>query len=155
MQDDLEPLQDWLGDILHNLSPGPRRSLAMKIMRAVRKSNAGRIARNEQPDGSAMTPRKPRKGDKSGRIARKAKMFRQLSFAKNMKIRVDADGGELSFAKGGHIAQINHFGEVAIVGKLRDGRTIKTRYDERKLLGFNQTDRDGIIDAVSDHIEPD
>ncbi len=155
--DDLEPLEGWLGDIMHSLSPGPRKSLGMKIMRAVRKANAGRIARNEEPDGGKMTPRKPRKSGKKGRIKRKAKMFRRLRYVKRMKISVNADGGELTFANSGvaRVAAEHHYGEEAFVGKTREGKTIKARMAERRLLGFNRDDRDGILEKTAEHLSPE
>lgn len=158
MADDLEGLEPWLGDVLESLAPGPRRRLSLKIGQAIRRTNAARIARNEEPDGRAMEPRKPRKrrSSKSGRVKRKAKMFRKLRLVRNMRLRTSGEGVELSF-KGGaaSVAAEHHYGEEAFVGKTRDGRTIKARMTERRLLGFSRDDQDAIIDAVVEHLSPD
>jgi len=157
MADDLEALEPWLGDILDSLSPGPKRRLSLKIGQAIRRTNSARIAKNEEPDGRAMTPRKPRqrRSTKSGRLKRKAKMFRKLRLVRNMRLRANPDGVELSF-KGGaaRVAAEHHYGEEAFVGRTRDGRTIKTRMEQRRLLGFSRDDQDAIIDALAKHISP-
>lgn len=156
--DDLEALEPWLGDVLDSLGPGPKRRLSLKIGQAVRRTNAARIAKNEEPDGRAMDPRKPRKrrSSKSGRVKRKAKMFKKLRLVRNMRLRANAEGVELSF-KGGvaRVASEHHYGEEAFVGKTRDGRTIKARMAQRKSLGFSRDDQDAIIDAAAKHLSPE
>lgn len=155
MRDDLEPLEPWLGGLLSTLEAGPRRRLLNKVMQALRRSQGARIARNEQPDGTSMADRKPRKTKKKGRIKRKAKMFRKLRLVRWMKINADDDSGELSFKykKVGQIAAENHFGHVAFIGKTPSGRTIKARMTERRLLGFSNDDSDAILDAVTKHLD--
>lgn len=138
---DLSRLEDWLGQALAGFSPAQRKRAALKMMRALRRSNLARIAKNVQPDGSAMTPRRPRVTP-DGRKIRKGKMFRGLRFARNWKIRTDADGGELFPANRAvdRVAAAHHFGETDIVGKLRDGRTIRHKYAQRQQLGFDADD---------------
>lgn len=157
MADDLEALEPWLEGYLSKLKPAARRRLSLKIGQAIRRSNTGRIARNEEPDGGAMDPRIPRKArksSKSGRVKSKGKMFRKLRLVRNMKLRTDPDGIELSFTGGaGRVATEHHYGLEAFIGKTRDGRTIKARMTERRLLGFGDADRDEIIDAAAKHLD--
>lgn len=141
MADDLSKLEDWLGQIAEGFSPAERQQAALKMMQAMRRSNLARIAANVQPDGSPMAARKPRK-TRSGRVLRLGKMFKGLRFAKNWKIRTDAEGGELFPASNAadRVASLHHFGEVGTVGRMRDGRVIRHKYHERQLLGFGADD---------------
>ncbi|MEW4466308.1 phage virion morphogenesis protein [Parasphingorhabdus sp. JC815] len=156
MADDLDALEPWLEGYLTKLKPAARRRLSLKIGQAIRRSNTGRIARNEEPDGGAMDPRlprKPRKSTKSGRVKRKGKMFRRLRLVRNMKLRTDPEGVELSFIGGAaRVASEHHYGLESFIGKTHDGRTIKARMTERRLLGFGNADRDEIIDAAAKHL---
>ncbi len=158
MADDLTALEDWLGDYLATLDPAPMRGLSIKIMREVRKANAKRIAANVQPDGTAMAPRKPdkRRTGRAFRIRNRSKMFRNIRRLRNMPITADADGGELTF-KGGlsRIAAQHHFGLTVTFGKLKDGTRIRARMTQRRLLGFNDDDRAGILDAMAKHLDQD
>jgi hypothetical protein len=50
--DDLTRLDEWLGQILQGLSAPERRSAALKLGQALRRSNLKRIAANVDPDGT-------------------------------------------------------------------------------------------------------
>ena len=84
----VEEVQAKLTALINNLSPQARRQLARNIGQALRKNQQARIARQENPDGTAFEPRKPRKefGKKKGRIKRKA-MFAKLRTARYFKIQ--------------------------------------------------------------------
>jgi phage virion morphogenesis protein len=153
---DLTRVEGWLEGLMVRLSDGERRKLAVKIGQSLRRSNAARIAANKEPDGSAMAPRKPRKG-RDGKPIRKRRMFRRLRMARNMKIRATPDSVELNFGGGSaqRIAEIHHDGQVGTVGRTRDGRTIRARYEARQLLGFGSDDMDMVLRAVTNALEPD
>lgn len=153
---DLTRIEGWLEGLMLRLGPGERRKLAMKVGQSLRRSNAQRIAANKEPDGGAMTPRRPRKG-RDGKPIRKARMFRRLRLARNMRIKATPDSVELNFGGGSaqRIAQIHHDGEVGLVGRTRDGRTIRARYEARRLLGFGDDDMDMVLEAVTKALEPD
>lgn len=156
MADDLAELEPFLAAYLNRLGPAQRRRVARKVGEALRRENARRIAANVQPDGSAMEPRKkrPRMKDARGRIRRTAKMFPKIRLARSMKIRASADEVSVGFEGTiGHTARAHQFGLVDFVGKTRDGRTIRTRYPERRLLGFGPEDIEAITDAALKMLE--
>ncbi len=83
----VEEVQAKLTALIANLSLQARRQLGRKIGQALRKRQSNRIARQQNPDGSAFEPRKPRKEfRKKGRIKRKA-MFAKLRTARHLKVR--------------------------------------------------------------------
>ncbi|CWX41346.1 bacteriophage tail completion protein gpS-like protein [Haemophilus influenzae] len=57
----VEEVQAKLTALIANLSLQARRQLGRKIGQALRKRQSNRIARQQNPDGSAFEPRKPRK----------------------------------------------------------------------------------------------
>ncbi|WP_206377624.1 phage virion morphogenesis protein [Sphingobium psychrophilum] len=50
---------------------------------------------------------------------------------------------------------MHQFGESDRVGRLRDGRTIKAKYPERRLLGLSQDDRALILETAGGLLDPD
>lgn len=158
--DDLSAIEPWIGGLVGQLKPGARKRLSVKVGQLLRRANAARIAANVEPDGSAMEPRKPRKPRraeaKTGRIKKKGKMFRKIAKAKALKVRPDPDGVELRFANPliERTAAEHHFGLDGYVGR-SGGKTIRTRYAERALLGFGREDPDAIMDLVLAHLVPD
>lgn len=137
MSDDLSAIDSYFGRILAGLSPARRRRATMKLGQALRRANLARIAANEQPDGTAMEPRKPRM-DRRGRLKKRAagKMFRKLRYARMWKIDAQPDSVEISPKSGDNVASIHHFGLEGTVGRGRDGKSIKHRYPARRLLGL-------------------
>lgn len=153
---DLTRVEKWLDGLLLRLAPGARKKLAMKIGRALRRANAARIAANKQPDGQKMAPRRPRTGPDGKPLGRK-RMFPRIRHAKNLRIKASADSVELTFGGGGvgKVASIHHFGEVGTVGRTRDGRTIRARYEARRLLGFGSDDMDAVLEEVTRALSTD
>lgn len=135
--DDLAAFDAYFGRILAGLTPARRRRATLKLGQALRRANVQRIAANEQPDGTAMEPRKPRL-DRRGRVRRKAggKMFRKLRQAKKWRIDAQPDSVEILATGNTRIAAQHQFGEEGQVGRAPDGRRIKHRYPARRLLGF-------------------
>ena len=143
----MEEVQAKLTALINNLSPQARRQLARNIGQALRKNQQARIARQENPDGTAFEPRKPRKefGKKKGRIKRKA-MFAKLRTARYFKIQSNANEVSVGFnGSSAMIAKVHQYGLMSSPSKTKD---FKVRYAQRELLGFSQSDLDVIEDLV-------
>nr|WP_288668284.1 phage virion morphogenesis protein [uncultured Haemophilus sp.]DAK32598.1 MAG TPA: virion morphogenesis protein [Caudoviricetes sp.] len=143
----VEEVQAKLTALINNLSPQARRQLARNIGQALRKNQQARIARQENPDGTAFEPRKPRKefGKKKGRIKRKA-MFAKLRTARYFKIQSNANEVSVGFnGSSAMIAKVHQYGLMSSPSKTKD---FKVRYAQRELLGFSQSDLDIIEDLV-------
>lgn len=157
MADDLAELEPYLAAYLTKLGPAQRRRVARKVGEALRRQNARRIAANVDPDGAAMEPRKKRKRmkDRKGRIKRMGKMFPKIRLARILKVASTEDQAEIGFKAGtdSRIAGVHHCGEVDSVGRSKDGRVVRTRYPERRLLGFGPDDLETITRAALDMLE--
>ena len=143
----MEEVQAKLTALINNLSPQARRQLARNIGQALRKNQQARIVRQENPDGTAFEPRKPRKefGKKKGRIKRKA-MFAKLRTARYFKIQSNANEVSVGFnGSSAMIAKVHQYGLMSSPSKTKD---FKVRYAQRELLGFSQSDLDVIEDLV-------
>lgn len=143
----VEEVQAKLNALINNLSPQARRQLARNIGQALRNNQQARIARQENPDGTAFEPRKPRKefGKKKGRIKRKA-MFAKLRTARYFKIQSNANEVSVGFnGSSAMIAKVHQYGLMSSPSKTKD---FKVRYAQRELLGFSQSDLDIIEDLV-------
>lgn len=151
MADDLTALEDWAGALLAKLQPAERRKLNQTVARELRRSQQQRIAAQQNPDGSAYTPRKPRQNlrGKQGRIKRQ--MFIKLRQAKHLKLRSTPDSITLGFMqRTARLARVHQYG-------LRDrpGRNAPdVQYPERQLLGFTDADLDQIRDSLLQHLIP-
>lgn len=155
--DDLTAIEPFLAPVVAGMQPAARRKLASQIGRLMRRQNAQRIARNVDPDGAAMEPRKRRAARNSGKVRRKGKMFAQIRKAKSFRIVPGPDGVRVGFAHAliSHTASTHHFGDVGFVGRAPDGKVVRTRYPARRLLGFGPDDLDQIMDFVFDHVTGD
>lgn len=147
----VEEIQAKLTALINNLSPQSRRQLARNIGQALRKNQQARIARQENPDGTAFEPRKPRKefGKKKGRIKRKA-MFAKLRTARYFKIQSNANEVSVGFnGSSATIANVHQYGLQGIVDRTKN---IKAQYAQRELLGFSQSDLDVIEDLILEQL---
>ena len=147
----VEEVQAKLTALINNLSPQARRQLARNIGQALRKNQQARIARQENPDGTAFEPRKPRKefGKKKGRIKRKA-MFAKLRTARYFKIQSNANEVSVGFnGSSAMIAKVHQYGLMSSPSKTKD---FNVRYAQRELLGFSQSDLDIIEDLVIEQL---
>ena len=147
----VEEVQAKLSALINNLSPQARRQLARNIGQALRKNQQARIARQENPDGTAFEPRKPRKefGKKKGRIKRKA-MFAKLKTARYFKIQSNANEVSVGFnGSSAMIAKVHQYGLMSSPSKTKD---FKVRYAQRELLGFSQSDLEIIEDLVIEQL---
>lgn len=149
-------LEPFLEAYRARLSPAQRRRTSRKIGMQLRKLNVDRIAANIEPDGSPMQARKARKlsGGK-GRIKR-ARMFRKLRLTRSFRVHPTEDGVSVGFfnAMIAATARAHQYGLVDYVGKTKDGKTVRTKYPRRRLLGFGPEDLTLITDAAIEMLEP-
>ncbi|MFQ2050954.1 phage virion morphogenesis protein [Aeromonas veronii] len=137
--DALQQLGDQAAALLQRLSATERRKLAAELARTMRATQAERIRANKQPDGTPMTPRKPRA--KRGAIRRK--MFAKLVKPAWLKATATANEATVEFTgSANRLATIHHFG-------LRDKINGKeVQYPERQLIGITDADIDRIEDRL-------
>ena len=147
----VEQAQAKLMALINNLSPQARRQLARNIGQALRKSQQARIARQQNPDGTAFEPRKPQKqfGKKKGRIKRKA-TFAKLRTAKYLKVRSNGNEVAVGFTESSSIiANIHQYGLIGTVNKKYG---LKVRYAQRELLGFSESDVELIENLIIEQL---
>lgn len=149
MADAFTKLEGYLSDELAKLSPARRRRIARKIGIKIRKANAKRISDNIQPDGTAMTPRKPRRASAGKGAAKRGRMFRKMRLARSFKVNPSANGVSVGFeGVVAHTARAHQYGLHDFVGKTEAGKTVRTKYAERVLLGFAPEDLDMISETI-------
>ncbi|HHF0499725.1 TPA: phage virion morphogenesis protein [Haemophilus influenzae] len=147
----VEEVQAKLTALIANLSPQARRQLGRKIGQALRKSQSNRIARQQNPDGSAFEPRKPRKefGKKKGRIKREA-MFAKLRTARHLKVR--SNGNEVSVGFNGSSAAIAAVHQYGLTARPSNNKDFKVQYTQRELLGFSESDVELIENLIIEQL---
>ena len=146
--DDLAQLETWAEGLLRRMEPAARRQLARKVGQALRRSQAQRIARQQNPDGSRYERRKKQVRGKSGRIKRAA-MFVKLRQAKFL--RVSANENAIAVGYVGRASRIARIHQEGGVDAVRPGGA-RVRYAQRVLLGFTQADRDMVRDMLIEHL---
>ncbi|UEB94185.1 phage virion morphogenesis protein [Pseudomonas sp. HN2] len=150
MTNRLEALEDWAAGLLGQLEPASRNKLARSVGQALRRSQQQRIIAQQNPDGSEYAPRKQRNlRGKQGRVKRKVKMFQKLRTATFLKVK--ADGSTIRVGFTGRIARIARVHQFGLKDRAeRDAPD--TRYEQRELLGFTDTDLGLIRDALLTHL---
>ncbi len=148
--DPLRALEDWITPLLSGLAPAQRRNLARAIGQNLRRSQASRIAAQQNPDGSAYEPRKPGKArQQQGRIRRT--MFAKLRTPRHFRVQADEGGAAIGFlSRAARIARVHQEG-------LRDAVEPggpEYQYPARQLLGFTDAEREQIKDMLLDHFSP-
>ncbi|RYH44366.1 MAG: phage virion morphogenesis protein [Alcaligenaceae bacterium] len=150
-------LEDWAGDLLRKLQPSQVRRLQLDIARGLRKSNAGRMRAQTDPDGNRWEARKaPGQTLRSKReqLRQKAKqrqpMFAKMRQARNLKARAQGDTAVVEIAgRAQRIARVHHFGEVDSV---KPGGPVY-RYPARELLGISSADLGALRDTLVRYID--
>ncbi|MDH3000946.1 phage tail protein [Chelonobacter oris] len=148
---ELAPLQTKLNSLIANLKPQSRRELARQISLKLAESQRRRIRAQQNPDGSAFEPRKPRKKvrQKTGRIKTQL-MFKKLGSARLMKRKITAEGVTIGYqGANAHIASIHQFGLKSAVDKARKH---KMQYAQRELLGFTERDLEWVENLVLEQL---
>jgi phage virion morphogenesis protein len=154
MTDDLSAVEAWVSDMLAKVSPSERRKLALAIGRQIRDSQAERIGKQTNPDGTPFVPRKrkqKRPGARSrvGRIRRQA-MFQKIRTARWLSVAATASGAEIGFSgRVARIAAVHQEGERAPV---TPGGP-EYQYPRRVLLGYSSANRDAIRDQLVAYLQ--
>ncbi|MDY4279946.1 MAG: phage virion morphogenesis protein [[Pasteurella] mairii] len=148
----VEEINAKLTALIQNLSPQARRTLAKNIGQKLRQRQQARIARQQNPDGSAYEPRKQQKlRKKTGRVKRKA-MFTKLRTARFLKVR--SNSNEITVGFSGNNAKIAEIHQYGLKGRVQRQREYKVQYAQRELLGFADEDiqmiEDYVIKALGD-----
>ena len=150
MSDQLQALEDWAGQLLHQLEPAARTSLARTIAQQLRRNQQQRVQEQRNPDGSQYAPRKKRDlRGKQGRVRRKVKMFQRLRTASYLKARGDSNVISVGFT--GRIARIARVHQYGLKDRAEPDAP-DVRYDQREVLGFTEADLDLIRDTLLDHL---
>lgn len=148
---EFQAIEDWVGGLIHKLTPAQRARLARKAGQALRRSQSQRIAAQKSPDGSPYKPRAKQPGrfrQKQGAI-RRGKMFTKLRTARFMKVSASPrDVGVGFMGRTARIAQEHQKG--ARTTSSRTGRTQVT--PQRELLGFSSGDLDIVRDTILNHL---
>jgi phage virion morphogenesis protein len=147
---DLSEIGRVASDLLTSVGPAERRRILRTVARELRTSQAERIARQENPDGSPFEPRKPRTSRlrRQGRVRAKA-MFKKLRQAKHLKLGVSADEAWVGFV--GRAARIARPHQEGALDRPAPGAP-PVRYARRVLLGLTDGERQRIFDAVLDQV---
>lgn len=147
--DDLTQLDDWLAPLLDKLTAKERRTLARHVATGLRRRQRERIKAQENPDGSRFAPRKPQNRHKAGAIRQRG-MFNKLRTAKYLRTRTGKDAAVAGFyGRVAHLARVHQYG---LHDRVEPGGP-RVRYPQRQLLGFANTDREAIRDALLEHLD--
>lgn len=147
MTDALEQLGQQAEALIGKLSATERRKLAAELARTMRATQTERIRANKQPDGTAMTPRKPQPRLRDRRGGTRRKMFAKLVKPAWFKATATANEAAVEFkGSANRLATVHHFG-------LRDKINGKeVQYPERQLIGITDADIDRVEDALLKHL---
>lgn len=150
MANDLEALETWAAGLLERLEPRARNQLARSIGQELRRSQQKRVTAQQNPDGSKFAPRKQRNlRGKQGRIRRKLEMFKKLKNATYLKARGDSNALTVGFT--GRIARIARVHQYGLKDRAERGAP-DVQYEQRKVLGFTESDLDMIRDRLISHL---
>ncbi|MDF2496068.1 phage virion morphogenesis protein [Sphingomonas sp.] len=150
---DLTQINDLAGALLARFAPASRRNLLGRIARDIRKSQADRIGRQLQPDGTRFEPRKAAATSskrRKGKLRQKM-MFRKLRLAKFLKAGATPNEAWIGFA--GRAASIASVHQHGLTDRPVRGAK-KVRYAQRVLLGLTDGEQDRALDLLLDEISP-
>ncbi|MGO1068408.1 phage virion morphogenesis protein [Lysobacter sp. CA199] len=148
---DLDALEGWAAPLIAALSPTARRTLLRAVAVDLRRAQQERIARQQNPDGSAYVPRRPQRAERVGRVRRGA-MFRRIRQARHLKAKITPDGVQVGYQ--GRVARIARVHQTGGLDPARPGGPL-LRYARRQLLGFSEADRDRLRDRLLAHLAGD
>ena len=149
MGDALTQLETWCAPLLAKLQPAARRTLARALANDLRHSQSSRIAQQQNPDGSAYAPRKPRIRDKKGRVRRQ--MFTRLRTTKFLRAKSDQDSAAVEFT--GRVARLARVHQDGGEDRVTKGGP-RVRYPKRELLGYSSGDLRIMRDHLVKHLQP-
>jgi len=141
---ELKPFDDKLAGLLARLSPAGRRKMAAEIAKRLRASQQQRIKQQKAPDGTPYAARKrqPVRG-KRGRVKRE--MFAKLRTARYLKTKGSSEAAVVEFA--GRVQRIARIHQEGLPDK-PNKYSAAMQYEARPLLGFSDTDRIAVEDAI-------
>ena len=152
--DDFSALTARLDELASRIEPGKRKALAGAIATDLRRAQAKRIRSNVQPDGEAMTPRKPqlrsprlRDAEPAAAAGKRGRMFQRAVAPRYLRKGSSPDHAQVGFA--GAMARImrpHHYGLEDSVSRAPGAPRV--RYPARVVLGFEPADRERILDQV-------
>lgn len=146
---DFAPIEQLCRDLLLRVGAAERSKLMREIGREIRKSQSERIGRQQEPDGAAFAPRRPKKpGGGKGRL-REQKMFRKLRLAKYL--HAGGTDNEVWVGFGGRAARIAATHQFGLSDAPALGQS-QVRYAKRTLLGLTTTEGQVILDMLTDHV---
>lgn len=143
MDNDLQLIEQWIGDLLARLDSREQAKVNRAVGVVLRRSQAQRIASQQNPDGSAYEPRKQSKNfrGKKGKIRRKG-MFTKLRTQKYLKATSTASEISVGFrARGAVIALVHQY------GKESKNKNTTFKMPMRKLLGLTEEELEQISNA--------
>jgi len=146
---DGDRLDAWCSDLITQLEPAARRTLARELAKGLRETQGQRIAAQKNPDGSDYAPRKPQLKRKV-RPGRVRAMFSKLRTSKYLNVESSPDSAVVVFAgEVQRIAKVHHEGLRDRVNK----RGLTVQYPARELLGFTGPEVEQIKDVVIRHLD--
>jgi phage virion morphogenesis protein len=141
MADPLEQLEDWAAPLLAKLQPAAQRALLRQVARELRASQAQRIARQQNPDGSAFEPRKPQRDARKNTTTKARAMFGKIRMVKHLRTLPEPNGAAVGFTgRAARIAQVHQEGLLDRVSRTGP----EAQYPERQMLGFSEADIDRV-----------
>ncbi len=144
-----DAIEARLSALIATLEPSERRALTKDIARRLRESQAKRIAAQQNPDGSAYEPRKPRLRKKKGALRKT--MFAKMRTAKYLKMEPTANAAVLTFVNQvQRMARVHQLGLRDRVEHIANAPTVK--YPVRELLGFTDSEVEMVESLVMAHI---
>ena len=148
---DFADMEAIAGALLRRVDAGERSKILRVMARTLRSSQAGRITRQQDPDGQPFAVRKPQPAGRlrrSGTIKRKA-MFRKLRNTTNLKAGSTDTEAWVGFSgRAARIARVHQEG-------LEDAPSIgakPVRYARRMLLGDTEAERQALLDILFAHV---
>jgi phage virion morphogenesis protein len=141
MADPLQQLEDWAAPLLAQLQPAQQRALVRQVARELRASQAQRIARQQNPDGSAFEARRPQPGNRPQATTKARAMFGKLRQARHLRLLPDPAGAAVGFT--GRAARIATVHQQGLRDRVRPGGP-EVQYPARQLLGFTAADVDRV-----------
>ena len=152
MADDLPAIEQLAGAMLRKAAPGERRKLLRSMVQALRASQAARIARQQDPDGTPFAPRKaqPTTARRRAGAIRDRAMFRKLRQAKYLRQGATANEAWVGFS--GRVSRIARFHQEGLEDAPAPGRRL-VRYPRRLLLGVTEEERQAMLDAIFEAVK--
>lgn len=145
MADPLQQLEDWAAPLLAQLQPAQQRALVRQVARELRASQAQRIGRQQNPDGTAFEARKVqaknRQNSTTTATTKARAMFGKLRQAKHLRVLADPAGAAVGFT--GRAARIAQVHQLGLRDRVRPGGP-EVQYPVRQLLGFTPADIDRV-----------